>query len=264
MAKRNWGELQKKFTEFEREGGNLTGFCKKMGISRSSAGRMIKTARQMEKMRKNVPLKKYVAEKEKKEIEPKEPLEYTKHITEEKVKFYVQANDVSRKHAAFIDAYFKTDSIRESADYLGVPMSTIESYLKNETVQRTIDDVTATAYEVETTTPRRIRGRMMAIANANLKDFFDDNGQFKEPHMWTREQGLAVKELKVKPTDYGNEYTLKMYDAMAALETLGKVHGLFDKIEDPDEVKDLTDEELEALINEQESLLSTVADADDS
>lgn len=259
MARRDWDALQKEFTELERQGKNLTQFCELKGLSRSSAGRHLKTAKQLAKSKKPVSYKDFSNKKESKK-EKGEGFE-GRHMTDEKIMFYVEANNVSRKHAEFITAFFLTDSVKDAAEKLNIPLTTAYSYLKNETVLRTIDDVTSTAYEVETTTPTRIRGRMCAIANANMKDFFNDVGKFKTPEKWTRSQGLAVKELKIKPTEYGMEYTLKLYDSMAALETLGKVHGLFDKIEENEELSDLTDEELEALIIEQENLLSNLTDA---
>lgn len=264
MARRDWGELQKEFSELEkREGMNLTQFCDLKGISRSSAGRHLKTAKERERQKKPTSFKEFSEKKAKgKNQAESEPLP-ERHFTEDKLMFYVEANNVSRKHADFLTEFFRSDSVQQAAEKLKIPASTAYSYLKNETVQKTIDDVTATAFEVETTTPTRIRGRMCAIANANIKDFFDEHGDFKTPEKWTRTQGLAVRELKIKPTEFGNEYTLKLYDAMAALETLGNVHGLFDKIDEDNELAELSEEELEALINEQEKILSKLADPTD-
>lgn len=262
MARRDWDALQKEFTELERQGQNLTQFCELKGLSRSSAGRHLKTAKQLTRKQKPVALKEFKKKQKKAHDKGEEFTE--RHLTDEKIMFYVEANNVSRKHADFINTFFATDSVKEAAEKLKIPLTTAYSYLKNETVLRTIDDVTATAYEVESATPTRIRGRMCAIANANLKDYFDEKGDFKTPEKWTRAQGLAAKELKVKPTEYGNEYTLKLYDSMAALETLGKVHGLFDKVEENDDLKEYTDAEIEEMILEQEKLLSNLADAPDN
>lgn len=239
MARRDWPELKAEFDKLN-EGDNkmsLSEFCRLKGINRSTATNHFKVKKTIKKPKKT-----------KAQIDD----------LSGKLKFFAEQNELSKKKAEFVAAIFENPSITDASKQIGVTVRCGYNWIKDPAVMQTIDDIQACNFEVKTTTPNRIRGRMCIIANASMKNYFDEKGDFKEPHKWTRAEGLAVKEFKVKPTEHGNEYTIKLYDAIDAIKTLGNVHGLFSKPDESDELKNMSDDDLEALIDEQQRMLEKI------
>lgn len=257
MARRDWQELKQEFERLSRESGiSLTQFCKNKGINRATASRHIPTGKQPKNTGKNQTLKQYRAEAKKKK---EQAAQEEKHILNEKIEFFVLQNNLKKAHAEFIAAYFEETTIPKAAKACGIAISTAYKYFELDEVQNTISDISDTHYDLKITTQETLRGRIASIANANMIDFFNENGEVKKPHEWTRRQGFAVKEFKVKPTEYGEEITVKLYDAMHAAELLGKKSGTFEKPEkEGEEFKGLTDSELEREIEELEAQLERI------
>ncbi|AUR99004.1 hypothetical protein NVP1259O_42 [Vibrio phage 1.259.O._10N.286.48.F4] len=258
MARRDWKELQAEFDKLNKEEGiNLTEFCALKGISRSSGGRNLKKRKQPNRTGNRGKSKAFIdGIKEQVQTAHKTDL----HFLQEKANFFIEKNGLIRAHADFIQAFFASGTVLKAGEMIGVCPNTAYSYINHPNVQRTIEDISEFAFEVNATTPDRLRGRMCAIANTSVQGFFDENGTLIKPHLWGRAQGMAVKEIKVKPTQFGEEITVKMYDAMAAIETLGRVHGLFEPIKgEGEETQELSDEELDALIAEETDKLEKIS-----
>ena len=70
---------------------------------------------------------------------------------------------------------------------------------------------------------------LVYISNADMREFFDGNGDLKEPTDWTREQGIACKKYTVKYNKEGgiSERSIELNDKLRALMSLAKIEEMY-------------------------------------
>lgn len=82
---------------------------------------------------------------------------------------------------------------------------------------------------------REVKARLSAMAGANMADFIDDEGRVDVKAL--RRKGHIVKRSRVRSTTRHDEatdeqvtevdHTIELHDSQAALEKMGRLHGLF-------------------------------------
>lgn len=96
-------------------------------------------------------------------------------------------------------------------------------------IKRRVKELLAEHLEVMSNNRLNVVENLVYISNADMREFFDSNGDLKEPSDWTREQGIACKKYTVKYNKEGGiaERSIELNDKLRALMSLAKIEEMY-------------------------------------
>ena len=138
---------------------------------------------------------------------------------EEFCELYVQYHSDSKAYKEAID----DNLITSKASYAG------ERLRAKPFVKRRVRELLEEHLEVMSNNRLNVVRNLVFISNADMREFFDGNGELKEPRHWTREQGIACKKYTVKYNKEGgvSERSVELNDKLRALMSLAKIEEMY-------------------------------------
>lgn len=96
-------------------------------------------------------------------------------------------------------------------------------------VKRRIKELLEEHLEIMSNNRLNVVENLVIISTSDIRDYFDGNGELKEPHQWNREMGLACKKYTVKYNKEGgvSEKSIELYDKLRALMSLAKIEEMY-------------------------------------
>lgn len=142
---------------------------------------------------------------------------------------------LTKKQKVFVEEYLIDLNATQAAIRAGYSPDTAQEQssrlLSNVMVKAAVDKAMAERSRRTGVNADRVLLELAKIGFANITDVVDvDTAKVRED---AKEEDLAcIQSIKIKPTEYGTEREIKMYDKKAALVDIGKHLGMFkDKLE---------------------------------
>lgn len=142
---------------------------------------------------------------------------------------------LTKKQKVFVEEYLIDLNATQAAIRAGYSPDTAQEQssrlLSNVMVKAAVDKAMAERSRRTGVNADRVLLELAKIGFANITDVVDvDTAKIRED---AKEEDLAcIQSIKIKPTEYGTEREIKMYDKKAALVDIGKHLGMFkDKLE---------------------------------